>query len=118
MSDADTNTAKMQSFLDSLDAPSLSPDTRLSLNQPLTISEIQTAINSMHSGRAPGPDGFPAEYYKIFSSRLVPILKSMYDESLETGCLPPTLTQATISLILKKDKNPLDCSSYRPGVGN
>ena len=106
----------MQSFLDSLDAPTLSPDIRLSLDQPLTINEIQAAIDSMHNGRAPGTDAFPAEYYKIFSSRLVPLLKSVYDESLETGCLPPTLTQATISLILKKDKNPLDCyrQSYRP----
>ena len=46
-------------------------------------------------------------YYKAFFSRIVPLLKSMYDESLESGCLSPTLTQATISLILKKDKNTL-----------
>lgn len=67
----------------------------------------------MRSGRTPGPDGWLVKYYKIFSSRLVPILKSIYDETLETASLPLTLTQATISLILKKDKNPLDCSSYR-----
>uniref|UniRef100_A0A8P4G9K3 Reverse transcriptase domain-containing protein n=1 Tax=Dicentrarchus labrax TaxID=13489 RepID=A0A8P4G9K3_DICLA len=114
LSDADTNPAKIQSFLDSLDAPTLNPDIQSSLDQPFTANEIQTAINSMQSGRTPGPDGYPIEYYKTFSSRLVPLLKSMYDETLEAGCLPPTLTQATISLILKKDKNPLDCSSYRP----
>ncbi len=68
----------------------------------------------MQSGWALGCDGFPIEYYKTFSSKLVPILKSMYDKTLENGSLPPTLTQATISLILKKGKNPLDCSSYRP----
>lgn len=49
-----------------------------------------------------------------FSFRLVPLLKSMYDETLVAGGLPPTLTQATITLILKKDKRPLNCSSYRP----
>ena len=110
----DTNTAQIQSFLDSLDAPTLNPDIQSSLDQPLTTNEIQAAINSMQSGRTPGPDGFPIEYYKTFSSKLVPLIKAMYDETLEAGCLPPTLTQATISLILKKDKNPLDCSSYRP----
>lgn len=28
--------------------------------------------------------------------------------------LPPTLHQASITLLLKKNKDPLDCSSYRP----
>ena len=27
---------------------------------------------------------------------------------------PPTLSQATISLLLKKDKDPLSCGNYRP----
>ncbi len=30
------------------------------------------------------------------------------------GCLPASLYQATISLLLKKEKNPLECGSYRP----
>lgn len=33
--------------------------------------------------------------------------------TLEQGVLPPTLNQAVISLILKKDKDPKWCSSYR-----
>lgn len=111
LSDADSNTIRIQSFLD---FPTLKPDTQSSLDQFLTTNEIQATINSMQSGRTTEPDGFLIEYYETFSSRLVPLLKSMYDETLEAGCLPPTLTQATISLILKKDKDPLDCSSYRP----
>ena len=38
----------------------------------------------------------------------------MYNESYANLMLPSTLTQATISLILKKNKDPLDCASYRP----
>lgn len=38
----------------------------------------------------------------------------MFNESLQTGILPPSLRQATISLILKKDKDPQSCSNYRP----
>lgn len=30
------------------------------------------------------------------------------------GEIPPSWRHASISLLLKKDKNPLDCSSYRP----
>ena len=33
---------------------------------------------------------------------------------MQNGILPPSLRQATISLILKKDKDPLSCSNYRP----
>lgn len=38
----------------------------------------------------------------------------MFNESLERGSLPPTLTQASIALLLKSGKNPSSCASYRP----
>ena len=54
------------------------------------------------------------ELYKKCSAKLAPILKAVFDDSLDSQCLPPTLRQASISLLLKKGKNPHDCSSYRP----
>ena len=53
--------------------------------------------------------GSPIEFYKAFSSKLSPILSSMYNEILSSQKLPKTL-----SVLLKKDKNPLDCGSYCP----
>lgn len=38
----------------------------------------------------------------------------MFNESLSSGQLPPTILQAAITLIPKKDKDPLQCASYRP----
>ncbi len=38
----------------------------------------------------------------------------MYNESFDLACLPQTLQEASISLILKKDKDPHMCNSYRP----
>lgn len=38
----------------------------------------------------------------------------MFNESLSSGKLPPTLRQAAITLIPKKGKDPLQCASYRP----
>ncbi len=38
----------------------------------------------------------------------------MFNKSFQSAVLPPTLNQASISLILKKNKDPLACSSYRP----
>lgn len=68
----------------------------------------------MQNGKSPSPDGFPSEFFKKFSKELSPILLSVYQESFASGMLPQTMRQATISLILKKDKPPLECGSYRP----
>lgn len=113
-SEVGSNSSEIYSFLDSLDLPKLSPDAQSPLEQPLSIEEITNAIKLSQTGRAPGPDGFPMEFYKEFSSKLTPILESVYAESFATGNLPQTLTQATISVLLKKDKDPVQCSSYRP----
>uniref|UniRef100_A0A669DKG7 Reverse transcriptase domain-containing protein n=1 Tax=Oreochromis niloticus TaxID=8128 RepID=A0A669DKG7_ORENI len=45
---------------------------------------------------------------------MAPLLKDMYNEAFSKCQLPKTLSEATICLILKKDKDPLLCSSYRP----
>lgn len=39
---------------------------------------------------------------------------SVFKKSFLLRSLPPTMHQAVISLILQKDKNPLECSSYWP----
>lgn len=43
-----------------------------------------------------------------------PLLLNIYNEAMEKGELPPTLSQALITLIFKKDKDPTECKSYCP----
>ena len=45
---------------------------------------------------------------------LSPILQQMYNEAFADKKLPYSLREATITLLLKKDKHPLPCGSYRP----
>ena len=92
--------------------PKISLEDQQLLDNPL--KEITEAIRSMHNGKSPGPDRFPVEFYKKFSKKLSPLLLEMFQQSHQQGTLPPTLTQASISLILKKGKDPLNCSSFRP----
>lgn len=68
----------------------------------------------MTAGKSPGLDGFPAEYYKKFIDIEAPILTWVYTEALAVGQLPPTFNDAIITVLLKKDKNPYEPSSYRP----
>uniref|UniRef100_A0A3B5R5U9 Reverse transcriptase domain-containing protein n=1 Tax=Xiphophorus maculatus TaxID=8083 RepID=A0A3B5R5U9_XIPMA len=108
------NPTEMNQFLDSLNFPVINPNVAKELDLPLTIEEIVAAMKSMQSSKAPGPDGFPVEFFKKFQDKLSPILHAVYKESLQKGSLPHTLTQASICLLLKKDKDPNICSSYRP----
>lgn len=63
----------------------------------------------MQSNKAPGHDGFPIEFYKKCIEKLAPLLLAMFSESFERCTLPLTLTQATIVLLHKMDKDPMLC---------
>uniref|UniRef100_A0AAY4CMR2 Uncharacterized protein n=1 Tax=Denticeps clupeoides TaxID=299321 RepID=A0AAY4CMR2_9TELE len=39
---------------------------------------ITQAINSMQTGKSPGPDGFPIEFYKVFFSQADPSFKQTF----------------------------------------
>lgn len=87
---------------------------RDALERDIQSEEIGESIASMKSGKAPVPGGFLAEFYKAFSNSLCTILLLVFSERLQNHTLPLSLYQAIISLILKKNKNPLECGSNRP----
>lgn len=37
------------------------------LYKPLTVEELTSAIKLMQTGKSPGPDGFPSEFFKKFA---------------------------------------------------
>lgn len=41
-------------------------------------------------------------------------MSKVFEEALVSKSRPPTMAQATISVLLRKDKDPLKCESYRP----
>lgn len=93
--------------------PTLPEDARTTLCSPISEQEVREAIGNLQGGKAPGPDGFSSEFYKQFTDYIVGPLTNMFSESFTSGCLPPTLNMAHICLILKKNKPPESCSSYR-----
>lgn len=98
--------------LDSLNYPQIDETISRELWNLIYALKIQDAIKSVQNGRSPGPDGFTVEFYKAFSASLVPILVRTFNNSYWVGQLPATV--ASIFLLLKKDKDPTLCSSYRP----
>ncbi len=109
-----SNTISMDNFLNSLNIPTLSTDNKMKLEEPITKEEIAAAILCLQSGKSPGPDGFPAQFFKAFSPLLSSHLSAVLSDSFEQGNLPTSFYEACITLIAKKDKDPTECSSYRP----
>ena len=113
-SEASSDTTLMNKFLNNLVFPSVDTNSKNTLDAPLRLEEVKASLKLMQTGKAPGPDGFPSEFYQEFSDQLTPLLLDMFNDSFEFGTLPPSLTQASISLIPKKNKDLEDCSSWRP----
>lgn len=74
-----------------LKPPTLSPDDAASLEGDISNVEIEYAIKAMRSGKAPGPDGLPIEFYKKFAGKLTQVLRELYAEVFRRGSLPPYL---------------------------
>lgn len=105
----------MTTFSKKIKLPTLTEEQQTSLGKPIEENEILKAMTLMHSGKAPGPDGFPVEWFKAFKDRLIPYLGRTYNYSFNTAHhLPESLSLANICLILKKNKDPEDPASYRP----
>ena len=81
---------------------------------PITHAEIMEALKKQKNGKAPGPDGLPAEYYKEPEEVLFQPFKKLLEYVEEEGKLPATWTEATISLIHKENTEGKEIQNYRP----
>ncbi len=104
----------IDSFLNNINLPQLSKHQINTLESPLTEHEFFNALKLMPNNKSPGPDGCPAEFYKHFWSILSPLFIRMINESKQKSKLPDNMNTATISLLLKPNKDPTLPSSYRP----
>lgn len=104
----------VDNWLNDVCIPKLDDNSRETLNRPITINEIRDSIKSFTNGKAPGPDGFGAEFYNKFSEQISPLLWRMLSHSTEVKSLPSTLYMADIALILKPDRDDTKPASYRP----
>ncbi len=97
-----------------VEVPILEDADRDGIEVDIQLTEIEQALKKMKSGKTLGPDGFPIEFYRTFSPKLLLFQCKVYAEPFKVKSLSPTMTQATISVLLTKDKGPLQCESYRP----
>ena len=75
------------------------------LNRIITRTEIETVIRNLPANKSLGPDGFIAEFYRPCREELTPILLKLFQKIAEEGKVPNSFYEATITLILKPDKD-------------
>ena len=68
----------MDKFLDTYTFPRLTQEEVISLNRPITKSEIKAAINSLPNKKSPESDAFTAEFYQTYKEELVPFLLKLF----------------------------------------
>ena len=73
------------------------------LTHPISEAEIRNVLFSMPSNKAPGPDGFPAEFYRASW----PIIKDDFVTAVQSffmyGLLPRGVNATILTLIPKHD---------------
>lgn len=105
---------QIESYFSNINMPKLNPVHARKLESTVMVAEIRKAVSLMNTGKSPGCDGFPVEYYKEYIDNLAPVLVKVYQEAFEKGHMPPTFNEALISLIPKKDRDITDPSNFRP----
>ncbi len=93
--------------------PSVTEAQRLELDAPITLPELTGALAEMESGKAPGIDGLPAEFFLAFWDILGPELLKVLDASFLSGELPLSFRRAVLCL-LPKTGDLRHLSNWRP----
>ena len=96
-----------------LDIPQVSPEENDILVADFTESEVREAIFQMENNKAPGPDGFPAEFYQVFWGVIKDDLLSLFYEFHKEALDLFSLNFGIISLI-PKTQNATTIQQYRP----
>ena len=107
-----TDLSQQNFFLDHISAE-LSDQQNGNLQVNLSEHEIETAINQMAKGKAPGPDGLSIEFYihcwSIIKHEVIDVLRELFSTQL----IKPQIKTGYLTLIHKKGpKNQI--TNYRP----
>uniref|UniRef100_A0A803JA29 Reverse transcriptase domain-containing protein n=1 Tax=Xenopus tropicalis TaxID=8364 RepID=A0A803JA29_XENTR len=105
---------KYEAFFRDINLPTLTLPQHQILDAIITEEEVGIAIKFLKLPKTPGPDGFPALYYKKFSHILIPHLTKMFNHLLTGDKFQAQTLMASIIPIPKPDTDLTECKNYRP----
>jgi len=83
------------------------------LSIPPLLDETKKALKHMANGKAPGPDGIPAEIYKYGGQCLVRRLVHLFSIIWEKQSVPQEFKDANIVHLYKRKGNRVNCDNHR-----
>ncbi len=78
--------------------PHLTSEDKQTLDSSITFDELSAAVSGLASGRTPGIDGLPGEFYKHFWT----LIGTDLYEVFHVGLLPKCCQRAVLTLLPKK----------------
>ncbi|KAJ1213557.1 hypothetical protein NDU88_001191 [Pleurodeles waltl] len=109
-----TGETQIQKYLNGLRLPHLTAAQVEELEGEVSLETLGEALSGMATGKAPGLDGLPVQFYHSYSAVLLPQLLEILHEVRGEGLLPVHMREALIVMLLKPGKEVDNPSSYRP----
>ena len=78
-----------------------------------TVTEVETAIQKMNSGKSPDEYGLCAEHFKFGKDIVSEYITPLFNQILETKSVPLSFKTGILTPVIKKDKDPCLVNSYR-----
>lgn len=110
---ANINCEESSIFFDNPNSPSISFDSRVICEGRITADECNV-LKSFPSGKMPGNNGIPIEFYNTFWPLLSDTLISFFNEAFMRKEMSPSQRQAIITLIEKQDKDRTCLENWQP----
>jgi hypothetical protein len=99
--------------MSNFDMNRLNDDDRVLLTAPFSIEEIKMVVFSLKHNSAPGPDGFPAEFFQDFWDLIHIDLWNLFKDFYD-GVLDIKRLNFGLVTLLPKVENPTDMQNFRP----
>lgn len=80
----------------------------------LSTAKLTVSLKTQNTDKAPGPDGFTAEFYAKFWNLLGPLVTEVINKCFEDGQLCETMKPSMTRLIYKKRGDIKDFKNWRP----
>src|SRR6476619_5973418 len=74
--------------------------------------DVTNAIEALNVGKAIGPDGIPAEFWKVLPAKGTKELAELCKEMYVKGIWPSNFTRV-VMILLQKKMNAVECSDHR-----
>ena len=106
---------KLNNYLKDINHPILPDHEREFCDTELTLEEVGIALSNLNNDSAPGIDGLPVSWYKVFYNKIkLPLFKCL-NHCILTGTLGSSQRRAVITLIHKgKDLDRQILKNWRP----